>query len=227
MYDKIKILTFAKGNFRDSQKKLIDYLDHLGIRNQKHLTDEDLDSNFLNKYSRILSLKKGYGYCIWKPYIIYNELQIIKEDEILLYIDSTDYPMKSFFEMVLEHFKENDYLYLNRGYNNGQWTKRDTFVLMNCDTSEYHNHVQLEAGVICLRQTPFNNSLIREWFDYCTNENILTEIPNISNLPNINDFREHRYDQSILTNIIIKNKLKSYKVPENVMRYNFNQPQVY
>jgi hypothetical protein len=227
MYNKIKILTFAKGNFIESQNRLKNYLNNLNINNQTHLTDQDLDDNFLNKYSHILSQKRGYGYCLWKPYIILKELNNIKDDEILLYIDSTDYPEQIFFDTVLEYLKINDYLFVNRGFNHGQWTKRDTFVLMNCDTSEYHDHVQLEAGIVCLKNTDFTRSLINEWFEYCTNENILTEIPNISNLPNINDFKEHRYDQSILTNLIINKKINSYLIPENVMRYNFNQPSIY
>lgn len=227
MYNKIKILTFAKGNFIESQNKLNNYFNSLGIINQKHLTNNNLDEDFLNKYSHILSHKRGYGYCLWKPYIILKELNLIKDDEILIYIDSTDYPEKLFFDLVAEHFKSNDYLFLNRGFNHGQWTKRDTFVLMNCDTPEYYNHVQLEAGVVCLKNTTSNQSLIEEWFKYCTNENILTEIPNISNLPNVNNFREHRYDQSILTNLIISKKIESYTLPENLMRYNYNQPLIY
>ena len=145
----------------------------------------------------------------------------------MLYIDSTDYPEQIFFDTVLEHLQTNDYLFVNRGFNHGQWTKRDTFVLMDCDTPEYHNHVQLEAGIICLKNTDFTKSLVNEWFEYCTNENILTEIPNVSNLPNVNDFREHRYDQSILTNLIINRKITSYNLIDTVIKYNYNQPLIY
>jgi hypothetical protein len=227
MYDKIKILTFAKGNFINSQNILKNHLDNLEIKIQKHLTDNDLDEEFLNKYNHILSQKRGFGYCIWKPYIILNELNKIKDDEILIYLDSTDHPEKIFFDIIIEHFKLNDYLFLNRGFNHGQWTKRDTFVLMKCDSPEYHNHVQLEAGVMGLKNTEYNNQLIKEWFNYCTYENILTETPNISNLPNINSFREHRYDQSILTNLIIKRNIESYNFDENTIKYNYYQPPIY
>jgi hypothetical protein len=227
MYNKLKILTFAKGNFISSQNSLKNHLNNLGVFNQIHLTDNNLDQDFLIKYKNILSQRRGYGYCIWKPYIILNELYKINDDEILIYIDSTDYPEKLFFDIVLEHFKYNNNLFLNRGYNHGQWTKRDTFVLMNCDSSEYHNHVQLEAGVVCLKNTLDNKNLIKEWFDYCTNENILTEIPNICNLPNINNFIEHRYDQSILTNLIINRKITSYNLIDTVIKYNYNQPLIY
>lgn len=227
MYNNIKILTFAKGNFISSQNLLKSHLNNLEIYNQKHITNEDLDNEFLIKYNNILSQKRGYGYCLWKPYIILKELKEIKDNEILIYLDSTDHPEKLFFDIVLNHFKTNDYLFLNRGFNHGQWTKRDTFILMNCDTQEYHNHVQLEAGVVCLKNTNYNQLLINEWFEYCTNENILTEIPNINNLPNINNFQEHRYDQSILTNLIINRNIESYYLDTNVIKYNYYQPLIY
>ena len=195
--------------------------------NQKHITDKDLPESFLSEHSDILSLKKGYGYCIWKPFIILEELKLIKEDEILLYIDSTDLPEKIFFDEVLKNFNEREYFFLNRGYNHGQWTKRDTFVLMDCDNEKYFNHVQLEAGVIGLKKNDFNLGLIKEWFNYAKNKNILTECPNISNLPNVNNFSEHRYDQSILTNLFIKNNLISHYFGPQIIKYNYNQPKIY
>jgi hypothetical protein len=227
MIDKIKILTFAKGNFKESQLLLKKHLDSLGIKNQKHLTDDELPTSFKNQYSDILSYKRGYGYCIWKPYIILEELDLLNDDEILLYIDSTDLPEKSFFDDVIKNFNEREYFFVNRGYNHGQWTKRDTFVLMNCDSPEYFNHVQLEAGIVGLKPNDFNKNLVKEWLDFATNKNILTETPNISGLPNVNNFIEHRYDQSILTNLFIKKKLVSHNLGPDKIKYNFNQPRIY
>lgn len=227
MYDKIKVLTFAKGNFIESQIKLKKHLDFIGIVNQKHITNNHLSKDFLIQNNEILQIKKGYGCCVWKPYIILQELNLLTNEEILLYIDSTDLPEKSFFDDVIKNFNEKDYLFVNRGYNHGQWTKRDTFVLMNCDTEEYHNHVQLEAGVIGLKNTEFNKKLMQEWFDYSKNKNILTDLPNICNLPNVNSFVEHRHDQSILTNLFIKNKLVSHYFGAEKIKYNYNQPIIY
>ena len=62
MYDKIKILTFAKGNFIESQQKLKNHLISIGLLNQKHITDKDLPESFLSEHSDILSLKKGYNF---------------------------------------------------------------------------------------------------------------------------------------------------------------------
>ncbi len=53
MYDKIKILTFAKGNFIESQQKLKNHLVSIGLTNHKHITDKDLPESFLYEYSEI------------------------------------------------------------------------------------------------------------------------------------------------------------------------------
>lgn len=225
--DKIKILTFAKGNFLESQSKLKNHLTNLGLSNQIHLTDEDLPNDFLEKYKNILKHKKGFGYCIWKPYIILKQLNLLKDDEVLFYIDSTDQVEKVFFDFLLPHLEKEDYLLLNRGYNNGEWTKRDTFILMDCDTQLYHSSTQLEAGIIVMKPTDFNKKIISEWFSYCENENILTEIPNISKFDNLQNFKEHRYDQSVLTNIALKYQMKNQSFSSQYIKFNFYQPKIY
>lgn len=225
----IKILTFAKGSFIDSQKQFIEHINSFNLTNQKHLNDNDLNFNFKQKYSNILEHKKGYGYCIWKPYIILNELENLKDNEILLYVDSTDRIELPFISFVIDHFntKLNSNIFLNRGFINSQWTKRDTFVLMNCDSELFYNSIQLEAGVIGLIKTEQNLDIIKEWLTYCSNPDILIDKPNVCGKPNLPGYKEHRYDQSILTNIITKKGIKSYSFSENLIKYNFYQPTAY
>ena len=220
----MRVITFAKGNFINSQNKLIEHLYNIGINNVLGLTDNDLSNEFKNTYSKILSHRKGYGYCIWKPYIILNELEKIKDGEILIYIDSTDHPHTDFFDFVNEHMTKNDILLINRGYTHDNWTRRDTFILMECDEDKYHNKLQLEAGIIAIKKTNFNIELINEWFNYCKNENILADIPQISNLPNYQPFYEHRYDQSILTNLQIKYGIPHFRLADHMILFNANQP---
>jgi len=226
-FNNIKILIFAKGNFKPSQEKLNQHLISIGITNIVNLTEKDLQKSFLIEFQELLKEKRGYGYWIWKAFLILKELKNLKDDEILIYIDSTDLPEKLFFDIVIERFKYNDILLVNRGYNHGEWTKRDCFVLMNCDTAEYYNHVQLEAGILGLKKTEFNINLITKWFEYCKNVNILTDIPNVCGLPNQPNFKDHRNDQSILTNLSIKYGLESFQYPPNVIKYNYNQPKFY
>jgi hypothetical protein len=97
---------------------------------------------------------------------------------------------------------------------------------MNSDEDNFYYETQLEAGIIGLKNHSLNIELLNEWFFYMKNPNILTDTPNMCGLPNLKNFRDHRHDQSILTNLIIKRGIKSVNLNDLVM-YNFNQPKSY
>jgi hypothetical protein len=85
----------------------------------------------------------------------------------------------------------------------------------------------IHAGLLAFKKTPFNIKLIEQWNYFVNNKNILTEIPNISELPNLDGFVEHRYDQSILTNLAIYHGVNSQNLDERYVKYNYNQPSIY
>lgn len=224
---KFKILIFGKGKFVESQNKLNSIINSYGNYEIINKSDLDIEVDFLKENENIFKHIKGFGYCIWKPYFILNELKKLNQNEVLIYIDSTDYPTENFFILLNNHFQKNDYLFVNRGFNNGQWTKRDCFVYMNCDEEKYYNHIQLEAGVIALKNNEFNVNLIKEWLYFCKDERILVDSPNVCGKNNVINYIEHRYDQSILTNLIIKYNLDNYFLNSNIIKYNYNQPITY
>ena len=159
-YDKIKVLTFSKGSFKQSQEKLKSHLISIGINNLINYSDSDLPKDFIDEFQDLFEQKRGYGYWIWKPFIILKELDNLADDEILIYMDSTDQPSNLFFEILNNHLKKEEIYLVNRGYKNGEWTKRDCFIMMNCDDKKYHNSIQLEAGVLGLKKTDNNIKLI-------------------------------------------------------------------
>ena len=110
---------------------------------------------------------------------------------------------------MITHFENNDILLFNSGCLHDEYTKRDCFILMNCDDEKYHNQIQLEAGILAVRKTEFNIKLLREWLKYCSNIFAVTDLPNSEGFPNYKGFKGHRHDQSILTNLSIKYNIPS------------------
>jgi hypothetical protein len=223
-FEKIKVLTFATKKYEESRNILVQHLSNLGITNQINCNDSDLPNEFKEEHSSLFDLKRGYGYWIWKPFLIKKILTSLKSDEILVYLDSSDLPSAHFFNFVKDYFNENNFLFFNQGYNHGMWTKSDCFFFMDCNDQEYYDHVQIEAGVIVMKNTFENIKLIDEWYSWMTNYQILNDSPNICNLPNSQNFQEHRHDQSILTNLIIKNKLPTHFLTKELVQCNVNQP---
>ena len=223
-FNKIKLITFGKGNFIEPANRLMESVKQLGVNKTKLILDSDLSNEFKTEYDYLLKHTQGYGFCMWKPYIIKQELSKLNSDEILIYLDSTDLPSSKFFEIVVSKLEKHDYLFANRGYGpNSAWTKRDTFVLMGCDEPKYWNPGQLEAGLICMKNTEFNQNLLDEWFGYCKNSAIISDDPNTCGLPNF-PMQAHRHDQSILTNLQIKYNMTMTDIPSDLVQFNYNQP---
>ena len=224
-YSNIKVITFANNEFIKSKDILFNFLNCNGITNLRCYSDEDLPLWFKTNHSDLFKMKRGYGYWIWKPYIIINELTNIDDKTILVYIDSTDMPTLKLFDFILGEFNDgNNNLFFNRGYNNGDWTKMDCFEIMKCNEDKYKNSIQLEAGLLSLNNNNSNIELMNEWLGWCGNINVISDIPNICGIDNPIRFVEHRHDQSILTNLIIKNSIESVNLNSEYIKYNHNQP---
>lgn len=219
----LKIITFANNNYIRPRKLLVSKIKDMNFEcSLISYGKKDLDSEFREKHKSLLSLKRGYGYWIWKPYLILKTLLQSNENDIIIYIDSTDVPSPIFFDSVITHFENNDILLINTGHLHDEYTKRDCFILMNCDDEKYHNQIQLEAGILAVRKTEFNIKLLREWLKYCSNIFVVTDLPNSKGFPNYKGFKEHRHDQSILTNLSIKYNIPSIYI-NNIELVEFNK----
>jgi hypothetical protein len=47
----------------------------MGVLNVQRCNKEEIDNDFKTKYNNILSLNRGGGYWLWKPYIINETLK--------------------------------------------------------------------------------------------------------------------------------------------------------
>ena len=110
-------------------------------------------------------------------------------------------------DFVEETLDEDDLSLLLLGNNiNGQYTKRDCFIKMGCDDSDYHESNQLEAGFMIWRVREDSIKIVEEWLQYCTDIDLINNAPSTL-AEELNTFKEHRNDQSILTNLAIRDGL--------------------
>jgi hypothetical protein len=168
---------------------------------------EDMDKNFTDRNSNILTLSRGGGYWLWKPYIIHKTLINLKEEDILLYVDSKYFFMEPFMEWIESLLKSQDCCVFRNKPNEPtnmikHWCKMDVIHKYNGLKLVFEeNKLDAWAGFILLRKTPFTISFIQEWLEMCTYENI-TDIPSI--IPNDVHFIDHRHDQSLLSILLHK-----------------------
>ena len=78
-----------------------------------------IDEDFNVKYHHILSQKRGGGYWIWKPYIIYHTLKDLQDNDILIYSDSSYYFTEKFEDLYKDHLKKSDIVVWHNKPNEG------------------------------------------------------------------------------------------------------------
>jgi hypothetical protein len=205
-----KVISFATGRFVESQKLLEKKAYEMGADKVISYNEKDLDNNFIKQNFNILKQPKGSGYWLWKPYLILKTLEESNEKDIVLYVDSGMYPiqpLKYMFDLT-----KNDDICLFQVHNqiNKIWTKYDCFELMNCNEEKYHNAQQVCGAPQLYKKSNRSISFVKEVFEFCKNEKIITDSLYLKNFV---EFKEHRHDQSILTNIAIKNNVVIYRDP--------------
>ena len=212
----IYLASFSTPNFSKSHAILDKSARQRGINNIFHYTfDKDVKGTpFYEKNRAIFDVPRGLGYWLWKPYLILESLKKMSDNDILVYADSgleIIKPLKSVVEICE---KQPDIVFFQaHGYKNSSATRRDAFVLMNCDTPQYHNAEMIQASFILFKKTKKTLQFVEEWLAFCQNGQIIGESENVMGKENLPDFFAHRHDQSILSILRVKYGMPIFRNP--------------
>lgn len=186
-----------------------------------------LDDNFKEKNKHILSLARGGGYWIWKPYIILSTLNQVKHGDYVFYVDSGNIIVNDpapLFNIVdntskgLLLFENRDGAPVGTIWKNYQWTKYDCFKKMNCLEDKYVQGNQVDGSYILVKRSDYAIKFFTEYLAYCEDEDILTDKPNLLG-DNFSGFNEHRHDQSVLSLLSIREQLDIEEEPSEWGEY--------
>ena len=199
------------------QVKLTNYFDELIL-----YTDEDLknDKKFWKKHSEfILNSKRGYGYWIWKSFIIRKTMKNMNNGDILMYLDSgceiaepKQLLIPNFFEFVKE-----DKIIGSPARIEKLWVKKDLITYLNVTDDEYLNTYQRQAGAVMYFICNETRNLVNLWYRICGNYHMIDDSKSIE--PNFSYFKEHRHDQSIFSLLTKKYNIYSDKNIEDCVYY--------
>ena len=172
----------------------------------------EIEQEFAEKHSDILQCNRGEGYGLWKPYIIHQLLQKIKDNDFVFYIDSHYCFVEKITGLYEEYMKNNDLMvWKNRPPNEPIWYMRNRCkmdVIMKYDMYDKVFREKAEdcwAGALIVKKTEKGVQYIKEWLDMCCIYEDISDSP--SRAPNSSLFIEHRHDQSLLSIILHKNNI--------------------
>ena len=200
------LTTYADENFEEQQE----FLNKIHGENftVRPYTRSWLETTeFYENNKELLDEKTGAGWWAWKPYVIQQAMEGASDGDLIVYCDCGDMFSPGLQSYVENTMTDDDACLLLVGNNkNGQYTKRDCFILMDCDEDDYLKSNQLEVGFMVWKDCEQSRRIINEWLSYCLDPRIIKNDP--STLGEEPDgFVSHRNDQSILTNLAIREGL--------------------
>lgn len=221
-------LTFSGGakNYYDAGIRIMNQARNIKLFDSLiHITDNDLknDPEFWPKHSQFIENNKiGYGYWIWKPYIIKKTMEKLKDNDILLYCDAgceIDARDKSKIEHVFKKITTDlicgSEVHPKWGCERN-WCKKDlyTYLKIDDDSALLKTH-QRQSGACCYLKCDKTVKLINEWYEIACNYHMIDDTPSI--IPNLPGFREHRRDQAIFSLLTKKyNIFSNYSIHEAI-----------
>jgi len=185
-----------------------------GFDDVRSFAPEDIDEKFYAENKELLNEFRGNGYWLWKPYFLLKVLEEAQEGDFVFYCDSgAVFSDKIDYLVDVSNTLKQDVLVFEIPYLEKEWTKRDAFILMDCDESQYADTLQRCSGFILCRKSEESMEFVGEWLAYQKDRRIVTDKNNVLAEDNYENFQEHRHDQSVLSLLSKKYNLTAFRDP--------------
>ena len=223
---KSRFITFGShANYIDAGNRLLNQANQLNIFTECRLYRGEhlLHSEFWNQHQNfVINNPRGFGYWIWKPYIIKKNMEEMNDGEALLYLDcgcELDDKCKEELLNCIEIVKNDKIMACPLiVHKEIDWTKMDLIMKIGMDEN---NIMQRQGGAILFLVCPETRILVNEWYELCGDYHNVDDSPSI--IPNAHNFSDHRHDQSIFSLLTKKYNLFSSHKLDDAIYYTRNR----
>ena len=173
-------------------------------------TDLDLPRlfpQFASRHGSVLNRRvRGYGYWIWKPYLIGEMLKTLgNRYSGVVYMDAgcqlnpsgelASEKMAAYFDMAQA---EGAFAMHLPGHREDRWSRRATMDYLNLDKS-LRESTQIQSTTVFV--TGRSDALVQQWFDACIADDYTHVMDGPQTELNAPGFVAHRHDQSVFSGI--------------------------
>ena len=217
-------ITFGDGgdNFVRARNRILREARTTGQFDEMHgfcwndITMPEVLSSPLRKY------KRGCGYWLWKPAIIYTALSQINDGDILVYCDCGDVLFKAKRQWQ-RHFKmlgKCDLICHRITTGTFPWTRKELLEKFGSESGiKGRLPFMYEGNTLFIKKTPFTIGLIKRWLDLMiANPELVRDVEGENEHKNqLPTFIENRHDQAVFSLLVsqcfgdneLKHKIKT------------------
>lgn len=210
----ILAINYADDKFKATQKFNTKCALKFGADKVREYSPEDLSAEFRENNKEILTCSRGGGYWLWKPYVIKDALSRVNEGDYVVYTDSGSAFINKIEYLIkaMSHVG-TDVMAFSITHLEKYYTKRDAFILMDCDAPEYYDTPQICGTYIILKKTEFSCRFIEKYLHYASDTRIITDDENVMGKDNYEGFVDNRHDQSVLSLLCKKEGIPPFRDP--------------
>lgn len=159
--------------------------------------------------------KKGYGFYLWKPYLIRETFKKLNQGDVLVWCDAgceihCSFDPIIFKKAFIEEVNSHQFLAVecNPVLHYNQFTKGDVYKFFNTSINEMidNKYVYFEANRLFFAKNEINSKIIEDWYEIMSNNYNLFD-GSQSHLPNPTEFKDSRHDQMIFNFVLHKHKV--------------------
>jgi len=226
---KINFLTFANSDYMTTDR-IAEQAKEFGTFHEIIQTNEENIKEFIEKHRNFINTHKaGYGFWIWKPKIIYDTLQKLQDNEILIYCDAGIYINKNGkkrFDFYIEKLKEYDMVTFSTSdnYKAQQYVKNDAIMSFYPEFNNEWN-TACYAGIMILKKNDTTVNFIKDWLRLCENYNYLDKKPS-TKYKDLPHYCGNDCDNGLFNLCLAKYKVHFTITPDEINLYTSNKIQI-
>lgn len=204
---KRKFITFADSRMTGALRRIRRQAEQMQFFDEiETITENELGTDFREANSQYLCRGvRGYGYWIWKPYIIHRALEELQSGDQLYYVDAGCHFNPAGRKRLMEYVEilENSSFgmtafQLGRGCSDRKFTKMDVLLHLGVES----NTDVLDSGQFCathvfLIKNERSVAFVQRWLEEVLTIHHVDDSPSLA--ANDASFVEHRHDQSIFS----------------------------
>jgi hypothetical protein len=189
-----KIITFGTKEYDNAMGRLrASAQDYASVITYNEFNVLDL----LELYPQHFFNSKGFGWWLWKPYLIAKALNEMPADDYVIYLDATIEVLKNPLELINS---SKDIILYNNGQSHHEYCKAECYYSMGIYSGL--DQLQANAAIQIYKNTEATHTFLTDYFYACSNLILVNDECNEE--MQISKFKAHRHDQSILTNLAIE-----------------------
>lgn len=201
----IRIISYGSGKFLKYQSLLGKSLSVFARRAEFIDFNSSIKQDaFFDANKEISEIRLGDGLWLWKPYIIYNNLKNLAENDWLIYIDSAMICVRDLTRLIPRIDQDITAFYLpflEKDYTSSS-------VLESCGDIE-KNGLQISASLIILRKSKQSLEFCSKWLEWCADYTSLSGGISKEYIEESKCF--HRHDQSLFSILFKRYNYTAYR----------------